>query len=126
MSWRKAWPLALLVSWGLLVPTLVPAQEKAADPAAEAAAAPPVELPDTWYAQALAYADVGINVTHFWSKGPLLRAETVVAGRRIVTIVNRDMYYAYDGLGRSGLAIVSTSWNSYSSTNCCTRLATFL
>ena len=99
MGSRRGWWLALLASFWLAVPTAVPAEEEAAAPA------PPVELPDTWYAQALAYADVGINVTHFWSKGPLLRAETVVAGRRIVTIVNGDTYFAYDGLGRSGLAI---------------------
>jgi hypothetical protein len=62
-------------------------------------------LPNTWYAQALAYAESGINVTHFWSKDAKLRAETVIAGRRIVTIVDDDTYYAYDGLGMAGVAI---------------------
>jgi len=80
---------------------------KAAAPPAEPAARPtPVlVLPDTWYAQALTHSDVGINVTHFWSKGKMMRAETVVAGRRVVTIVNGDKYYAYDALQRSGVAI---------------------
>jgi len=76
-----------------------------AGPEAPTAVAPP-PLPDTWYAQALAYAETGINVTHFWSKGSAkLRAETVIAGHRVVTIVNGDTYYAYDLLSRAGLAI---------------------
>jgi hypothetical protein len=61
--------------------------------------------PDTWYAQALAHSPIGINVTHFWSKGRLLRTETVIAGRPIVTIVTKDTYFAYDQLVRTGLAI---------------------
>ena len=52
----------------------------------------------TWYAQALARGAAGLNVTHFWSRGSMLRAETVVAGHKIVTIVNGPWYYAYDGL----------------------------
>jgi hypothetical protein len=60
---------------------------------------------NTWYAQALARADVGLNVTNFWAKGPKMRAETVVQGHRIVTIVNGEWYYAYDSLGMTGVAI---------------------
>jgi hypothetical protein len=59
----------------------------------------------SWYAQALARADSGLNVTNFWSKGPRMRAETVVAGHRIVTIVNGEWYYAYDSVGMQGIAI---------------------
>src|SRR2546427_5335557 len=61
--------------------------------------------PPTWYAQALTRGEAGLNVTHFWSKGAMLRAETVVAGHKIVTIVRGDRYYAYDGLSGEGLAI---------------------
>ncbi len=61
--------------------------------------------PATWYAQALTRGDAGLNVTHLWSKGAALRAETVVAGHKIVTIVRGDYYYAYDGLTGEGLAI---------------------
>jgi hypothetical protein len=60
---------------------------------------------NTWYAQALARADIGLNVTNFWSKGPKMRAESVVQGHRIVTIVNGEWYYAYDSLGMTGVAI---------------------
>jgi hypothetical protein len=73
--------------------------------AAQQEEAKPAERFDTWYAQALAHSEVGLNVTHFWSKGPLLRAETVVVGRRVITIVNGPTYYAYDGLGRVGVAV---------------------
>ena len=59
----------------------------------------------TWYAQALARGTTGINVTHFWSRGAKMRAETVVAGHKVITIVNGDTYYAYDGLGMDGVAI---------------------
>ena len=59
----------------------------------------------TWFAQALARGRAGLNVTHFWSKGSMLRAETVVAGHRIVTIVKGDWYYAYDALSRQGTVI---------------------
>jgi len=71
--------------------------------------AKPAQAPDpampTWYAQALARGEAGLNVTHFWSKGARLRAETVVAGHKIVTIVNGPWYYAYDALSGKGLAI---------------------
>lgn len=115
-------PVLLLVLAGLLLALpawakpkeksgrqAAPARPDAEAPAAEeGAAAQPqtgAPLPNTWYAQALAYAENGINVTHFWSKDAKLRAETVIAGHRIVTIVNGDTYYAYDGLGMDGVAI---------------------
>jgi len=60
---------------------------------------------NTWYAQVMAHSPVGINVTHFWSKDRKLRAETVIAGRRIVTIVDETTYYAYDLLVRTGIAV---------------------
>lgn len=59
----------------------------------------------TWYAQVLTRGAGGLNVTHFWSKGPKLRAETVVAGHRVITIVSGEWYYAYDGLQNEGVAI---------------------
>ena len=69
------------------------------------AAAQDDEARSTWYAQALTRGGAGLNVAHFWSKGPKLRAETVVAAHKIVTIVSGDWYYAYDGLTLEGLKI---------------------
>jgi hypothetical protein len=96
---------------GLGILALLLAAPAPAETKGKAAAAPPprgeavVSLPDTWYAQVLAHSDAGLNVTDFWSKGSKLRAETVVAGRRIVTLVNGDTYYAYDRLDGTGVAI---------------------
>jgi hypothetical protein len=85
----------------------------AAEPGAGAAAATgsatateaPTEVHPTWYSQALAHGPGGLNVTQFWSKGPKLRAETVIAGRKIITLVNGDWYYAYDGTGGYGIRV---------------------
>lgn len=71
----------------------------------QAAAHPAANGVPTWYAQALARGAGGLNVTHFWSKGPWLRAETVVAGHKVVNIVKGPWYYTYDGLTKQGLAI---------------------
>jgi hypothetical protein len=61
--------------------------------------------PPTWYAQTLTRGEGGLNVTHFWSKGPWLRSETVVAGHKVVNIVRGEWYWAYDALAGTGLAI---------------------
>jgi len=70
----------------------------------EAPAEQGADLP-TWYAEVLARGDAGLNVTHYWSKGPVLRAETVMAGHRIVTIVKGEWYSVFDVLSGRGLAI---------------------
>lgn len=97
--------LALLVAAAVLAEEgeAPPAQEER--PAAQAAAHPAANGVPTWYAQALARGAGGLNVTHFWSKGPWLRAETVVAGHKVVNIVKGPWYYTYDGLTKQGLAI---------------------
>jgi hypothetical protein len=63
------------------------------------------EVPPTWYSQALAQGPGGLNVTQFWSKGSKLRAETVVAGHKIITLVNGDWYYAYDATRGHGIRV---------------------
>jgi hypothetical protein len=84
----------------LLAAVAVRAEDEA--PAADAVPAP------SWYAQALARGPRGINVTHFWSRGAAMRAETVVAGHRIVTIVKGEYYYAYDAIAKNGVQIRRT------------------
>jgi hypothetical protein len=79
--------------------------EPAKPKAARSASTDGAPGPPTWYAQALAHGAGGLNVTHFWSKGPWLRAETVIAGHKVVNIVKGPWYYAYDGLTKRGLAI---------------------
>jgi outer membrane lipoprotein-sorting protein len=111
---RAAQALALLAIWigaGALPAAPGRAQEPEppkrapAGKRAERAAKPAPEGPPTWYALSLAHAEIGINVAYFWSKGPKLRAETVIGGRKVVTVVNGDTYYAYDATSREGVAI---------------------
>jgi hypothetical protein len=97
-----------LVACALVLTAPAAGEEKKEAPSPEKEGKlPSGEPPDmnTWYAQVLAHSPVGINVTHFWSKDSKLRAETVIAGRRIVTIVDETTYYAYDLLVRTGIAV---------------------
>ena len=112
--WRRAARLAgVLLGALVLVPTrgLAQGDAKAPEPAPAAGASQPrakaaaKATPPTWYALTLAHSEIGMNVAYFWSKGPKLRAETVVAGRKIVSIVSGDTYYAYDATSRAGVAI---------------------
>lgn len=107
----RRWVLALLAMAGVVTASLpVASQEspESPEPAPEKASPLPAGKPpemNTWYAQVLAHSPVGINVTHFWSKDRKLRAETVIAGRRIVTIIDETTYYTYDLLVRTGIAV---------------------
>ena len=98
---RRRAALGLVAALSAAAPAPLPAaaKEQAAGAAKQAAGVP------TWFAMALAHSEIGINVAYFWSKGATLRAETVIVGRKIVTIVKGDTYYAYDATGREGVAI---------------------
>ena len=98
---RRATSLALALAGALaLFPALGLAQADAKARKQPAGAQAP-----TWYALTLAHSELGLNVAYFWSKGAKLHAETVVAGRKIVSLVNGDTYYAFDATGREGVAI---------------------
>jgi len=95
-------------------PAAQPAADPAAKPAARRAAKPAAggrpsgaeaERVTSWFALTLAHSELGLNVAYFWSKGPKLRSETVIAGHRVVNIVNGPTYYAYDAVTRQGVAI---------------------
>ncbi len=62
-------------------------------------------IADTWFAEAITPSDIGIESSYLWSKGRKLRADTVVAGTPVVTIVNGATYYAIDGRSLVGTAI---------------------
>jgi hypothetical protein len=89
-------------SAGAVFAQSVPADARRA-PAAAAKPSDPKDLPPTWYGQAITTTDSGMNVSYFWSKGKKLRAETVVLGRKLVTIVSGERYVAWDGLAQVGL-----------------------
>ncbi|MGI9591149.1 MAG: hypothetical protein ACR2P8_07260 [Myxococcota bacterium] len=97
------WRARLLLALAVLLWGAAPAAGQDED-GGELPAGEPPEM-NTWYAQVMAHSPIGINVTHFWSKDGKLRAETVIAGRRIVTIVDEKTYYAYDLLVRTGIAV---------------------
>jgi hypothetical protein len=60
-------------------------------------AAPAAAEDETWHAETLTTSPRGLHVTQYWAKGrSRMRAETVVAGHRLVTIVNGKRYYAID------------------------------
>lgn len=62
--------------------------------------------PESWHAETLTTSPRGLHVTQYWSTdGDHLRAETVVAGHRLVTIVNGGVYYAIDATAGTALAI---------------------
>ncbi|MEE3331329.1 MAG: hypothetical protein VX246_10705 [Myxococcota bacterium] len=88
--------LAALLLWGL--PLCAAAQTD--PPPADAAA-----RENTWYGMTISQNVTGFVVTHYWSKGSSMRAEVVVAGRRIVTIVTPTLYYTLDLTRGTGLGI---------------------
>jgi hypothetical protein len=61
--------------------------------------------PDTWYAEAITQSDLGIESSYLWSKGRRMRADSVINGIPVVTIVNGPTYYAIDGRSLVGTAI---------------------
>lgn len=63
------------------------------------------EGPVSWSALSLRRTDSGVQATQFWSKGPMLRSETVLAGHKVVTLVRGEDYVAYDAFSRRGISI---------------------
>ncbi len=60
---------------------------------------------DTWHTATLARSEHGVMVVNFWSKDALFRAETIVIGRRINTIVSGKYYYIFDAVEGRGIQI---------------------
>jgi outer membrane lipoprotein-sorting protein len=78
---------------------------KTAEQVGDARVAARANLP-TWYAATVAEDEKGgFVMVNFWSKGPRLRSEAVLAGRHIVTFVDETTYYVIDDAAGTGLAI---------------------
>jgi len=69
------------------------------------AAAPEAADPSSWYAQRITQGDSGVTVEHHWSKGRKLRAELVVQGRPVLTLVNGEFYTIVDPMSLTGVKI---------------------
>ena len=64
------------------------------------------EAPVTWHAETLSSSPQGLHVTQYWSKGQdKMRAETVIGGHRLITMVNGERYYAVDVLSGRAISI---------------------
>jgi hypothetical protein len=59
----------------------------------------------TWYAQRITSGDTPLIVEYLWSKGPKQRAETVIGGHPIITLVNGERYITIDRLANTGVSI---------------------
>jgi outer membrane lipoprotein-sorting protein len=59
----------------------------------------------SWYAETISHSDNGLNITHLWALKSRFRAETVIRGLELVTIVNGDTYYSYDATTMTVIAI---------------------
>lgn len=65
----------------------------------------PIKESDTWYVTTRVATEYGTISTHYWSKGPKLRVQTILAGHPVTTIVSGDTYYVYDAILGRGVAI---------------------
>jgi hypothetical protein len=67
------------------------------------------ETPSTWYAERVISGDTPPIVEHLWSKGSKLRAETVIGGHPILTLVDGQRYITVDRLSKTGVSIQRSS-----------------
>ncbi len=56
-------------------------------------------------ATSLARSEYEVAIVQYWSVGPLMRAEAVMSGHNIVTLVSGDSYSVYDSLTNRGYRI---------------------
>ena len=59
----------------------------------------------TWATSRMTQSDSGNLVEYLWSKGAKMRAETVIAGRPVLTLVNETRYIIIDALNKEGVSI---------------------
>lgn len=57
------------------------------------------------YASTFVSGRSGYRIIHYWSDGPKMRAETLIGGHPITTLVTRDEYLVFDRLTQKGLVI---------------------
>ncbi len=59
--------------------------------------------PKSYFATAVVRGDVGMRMVDYWSRGPSMRARTLMSGHPLVTIVHGSRYVAYDELTGKGI-----------------------
>jgi hypothetical protein len=101
-SWRNS---AIGTATAIAIAALVLAQGSSAEPPAKAPPAAAAAAASWYAATVVEDAQGGFLMVHFWSKGQRLRSEAVLAGRRIVTIVDPVNYTIIDAVGHNGISI---------------------
>lgn len=109
--------VAAVVAGILLGATWVPARAVAVEaggaagarrpsaPADGAEPRPGRAAPRTWHATAFVSGMGGYRIIHYWSEGASMRAETLVGGHPIATLVRGDRYAVVDRLTGKALEI---------------------
>jgi hypothetical protein len=59
----------------------------------------------TWHATRITSGDVPLYIEYLWSKGPKFRAQTVLGGHPILTLVSGDRYVMVDVMAGRGVSI---------------------
>ncbi len=90
--------VALLLA-ALAVLAGTPSAVRAAD------AAKPPATPKTWHATVFFSNGSSYRIIHYWSDGAKMRAETLISGHPITTIVRGDRYFVLDRLTGRALDI---------------------
>lgn len=59
----------------------------------------------SWWTQRLSFGEGPTFVENLWCKGRRMRAESIVEGHRVTTLVDEKRYIIIDDLGNSGISI---------------------
>jgi len=62
-------------------------------------------LPKTWHATVFFSSGYSYRIIHYWSSGSMMRAETLIAGPPITTIIRGDRYISFDRLTGKALDV---------------------
>lgn len=81
------------------------AGKPAASDAPGASAAPAGGSPETWHATAFVSGIGSYRIIQYWSKGASMRAETLIGGHPIATLVHGDRYVVVDRLTGKALDV---------------------
>lgn len=62
-------------------------------------------VPKTWHATVFFSSGENYRIIHYWSSGSMMRAETLIGGHPITTIIRGDRYIAFDRLTGKALDV---------------------
>lgn len=97
--------LRLAVLWAGLLVALPLAGSMLSPALAEAQSGVEKKEPTRLYASVFVSGRSGYRIIHYWSDQSKMRAETLIGGHPITTIVRDDQYLVFDRLTNKGLAI---------------------